>query len=117
MTEGVGRGYLPGQETREAPVNLIVRPDGTAELDNRDPLEVVTAVLGRRGVVAVKIITDNTHVGTAYTLVAHASDANQVAELAMVHLTGRHFEFLGPVVFTGLGDGLAHLLLEMARDR
>lgn len=98
-------------------MNLIVRPDGTAELDDRRTPDVVIAVLGLRGVVGVRITVDGEVVGRAYTLGSNADDLNDLARLTMVELTGRHFEFSGPVVFGELDDGLAHLLLEVARDR
>lgn len=102
-------------------VNLIVRPDGTAELDDREPDKVVLATLGTRGVVAISLNVTGPDgemqlVGKAHMLVGSEDDVNTVARLAVVELTSHHFLFNGPVVLTHLDAGTAHLLLEIARN-
>jgi hypothetical protein len=101
--------------TDDRQMNLVIRPDGTAELDDRTPEEVVLATLGHRHL-AVNLTVDSRLVGTAHALVDDTEDINHLARLAVVELTGAHFAFMGPVVLTGLAAGTAHLLLELARD-
>lgn len=98
-------------------MNLVVRPEGTAELDDRSPATTVQDVFDDRRTVAINITTDNgrTVLGRVHSE-PDASTLSTVANQMMLRLTGRYFALSGPVVFTELDPDLAHQLLELARD-
>jgi hypothetical protein len=98
-------------------VNLVVRPEGAAELDERPTAEVLADVFGDRRTVLINVTTDNGH--TIITRVRNDPAATELSPLAtqvMLHLTGQHFTLGGETVFTELDTNLAHELLELARD-
>lgn len=109
------RADLPAFVADDRRMNLIVRPDGSAELDDRESTTVALAVFGKGNVIAVNIDVDGRRVGRALT--TNEGDVNSLARLATVELSGAHFMFYGPVVFVDLDPGTAHLMLEVARDR
>lgn len=96
-------------------MNLIVRPDGTADLDDRPAGTVARAVLGSAWITANLIINDES-VGRVMTLAGNREDVNTLAARLVRELVPAHFRFLGPVVLADLDAGTARLLLEIARQ-
>lgn len=96
-------------------MNLVVRPDGTAELDDRPAAVVARAVLGAVWITA-NLVVDQRTVGRVLTLPWYEEDVNEIARLLVTELTnGVHVDLHGPVVLADLDGGTAHLLLEVVR--
>lgn len=96
-------------------MNLVVRPDGTAELDGRPATEVANAVLGRAWITA-NLVVDGALIGRVLALPDNDQDVNEIARMLVVELTnGLHVDLHGPVVLADLDGGTAHLLLEALR--
>lgn len=100
-------------------MNLVVRPEGTAELDERAATDIVAKVLPDGRVMTINVTTDNGHTMVTKVLfdpTASVERESHLAALMMLHLTGQHFYVPGEAIFAELDPTLALELLELARD-
>lgn len=97
-------------------MNLVVHPEGTAELDDRPVSEVVRDVFDHERLVTININAGGEISVTKVLLDPNAGELSHVAAQVMLHLTGQHYTMPGVTVFAELDPTLAHELLELARD-
>lgn len=95
-------------------MNVVVRPEGTAELDERPTGEVVRDAL-TEAPVGINLFRDQQYVGRV--LMGRVGDRNELAMDLVAHMNGgAYIQLRGPVVIADLTSEQAVGLLEVAKE-
>jgi NOL1/NOP2/fmu family ribosome biogenesis protein len=97
-------------------VNVVVQPEGTAELDERPTGQVASEAFDQAPS-SLNLFRDGVFVGRAVTRFAVGEEVNRLAMDLVAHLNGgAYVKFEGTVILADLSTEQAVELLELAKE-